>query len=340
MIIDEYYSLEDRTFENHSRIESNVLEMHDIEFQQFIQRIKELDIDIEDSPKYSNVDQHPTLENMTFIYIVSNNIYSEKNMFKIGKHKGTKKMLIKRYKTYLIDPIVYFFFPTGNVSQDESNLLQRFSNYRVSNSEFLNIKLEDLIFKVKFYFKNKYQRNPCVQMKYYRCFFKQNMYDFFDKTIQFKKCIFTPHFDVGNSSPRKIEFIYEQKMIFELDLLKIQHILKDYVLLQFDKKNNILYLDEFMDHGLNDLFIEIMKNIYSYSSYKILTRREFIQKESFPERLILIKKSEEPIEIIVEKMEYLHCCMIVEDQNIYSLENQSISFINFDQLFYYYFYTL
>jgi hypothetical protein len=74
-----------------------------------------------------------------------------------------------------------------------------------------------------------------------------------------------------------------------------------------------------------------------------LTRKEFLLKESFPERLIIIQKSDEPIEILLEKIQWIECCVLIEDRNIYSvLNNECINkeMRTFDDLFYYFFYTL
>lgn len=367
MILDEYYPVE-RTFETHSRIDSGISLKSSLlrqELDAFFEEIEELNLN-DNSPSSIHVDKHPSLEDMTFIYIVSNNIYSEKNMYKIGKHKGTKKMLIKRYKTYLIEPIVYLFFPTGTVSSDECALLDRFSKFRLGTSEFLQMPIDKLLDSVHLYFKTKYHRTPTVQIPYHRCLYQQDLYDFVDKKIQmnkwsterstdkviYRKCEFFPYLDFSDISNclKRVEMRLENRKIFDLDLSKIDmdfltHAsVVDFIrcfMIEFDRKNFILYLERFMENGLNDFLVEMMKRIYGYHSFKILSRREFLLKESFPERLILIKKSDEPMEILLEKIQWLECCVLIEDKNIYSVENREIcSYISFEDLFYYFFYVL
>jgi hypothetical protein len=340
----------------------------DEQLQSFFESLEDLHFNDDSSPSSSLVEpeSHPSLQNMTFVYVISNGIYSQKNMFKIGKHKGTKKMLMKRYKTYLIEPIVYLFFPTGNASQDEAILLQRFTNYRVGGSEFIEMRLDDLMDKIYMYFKSKYKRrNPTVQIPYHRCIYQQFVYDFYEKTVtdryvnRLKKCIFLPYLDLTEGRRNCLKCVdvrAEDKNIYSLDVEKLgdglnvlmEHNFKNFIrcfLLEFDKRYNLLYLDVFLENGLNDFLMECMKQVYGYSSYKVLTRREFIEKECFPERLIFIKRGEtnkdEPLEIVLEKLRYMECCIVIEDKNIYSIENcELFPYVTFQDFFYYFFYTL
>jgi len=366
------------------------------------------------SDVHPSIDCHPSLEQMSFIYVVSNHVYSEKNMYKIGKHKGTKKMLIKRYKTYLIEPIVYFFFPTGNPTQDETILLSRFSKFRLGTSEFVNLSIEKLLECIYFHFRMKYQRNPSVQIPYHCCIYNQELYDMFDKKIkrsydiknvsfkgiiQNRKCLFLPQIDFTDpmdclrpsafneylnhnkgKDQRGIESVSSDDtsridgndtIVFRLDIQKLQnkmnlltsHVLVNFMrsfMVSFDRMNYVLYLDQFLEDGLNHFFVQLMRKIYGYHSFIILNRREFLQKESFTERLILIRSAtiqnrvsetdttqntrnmiEEPIEMVLEKIRFLNCCIVIEDNNIYSLENRNLSIdIHFKDLFYYFFYIL
>lgn len=369
MIFDEYYSVERKESEPILQFQNQensieikrpgVIHINREELDAFYEELEDLDLsDVSPTSVHEkNVDKHPSLEQMTFIYIVSNHIYAEKNMYKIGKHKGTKKMLIKRYKTYLIDPIVYFFFPTGTVSSDETTLLIRFSKFRMGSSEFLQIPIDHLLDGVNLYFKTKYHRNPSVHIPYHRCLYQQRVYDFFEKRIQmdvksYKKCDFFPYLDfsVSDNCLKRIEIVLDNKMIFNLDFSKMDidflmnKSVVDFIrcfMIEFDRKNFILYLDRFVEKGLNDFLLETMKQMYGYHSFKVMTRREFLLKESFPERLIVIRRSEEPMEILLEKIQWLECCVLIEDRNIYSLENREMDeCISFEDLFYYFFYVL
>src|SRR5579871_6169803 len=55
----------------------------------------------------------------SYIYIVSNSDFSEKNKYKIGKHTGSETKLISGYKTSLIDPKIYLFIQCKNNEQAE-----------------------------------------------------------------------------------------------------------------------------------------------------------------------------------------------------------------------------
>jgi hypothetical protein len=398
MILDEYYPIERSEsileFENQERTQEKsrnfleefkrpgIVHINREELDAFYQELEDLDLSSDESPTSTSVstDKHPSLEQMTFIYIVSNQIYSQNHMYKIGKHKGTKKMLIKRYKTYLIDPIVYFFFPTGTVSLDEAALLDRFSKFRMGTSEFLQMPIEKLLDGVQLYFKTKYQRNPSVQIPYHRCMMQQEVYDLVEKRIMFngvgsdgvpvrghyKKCGFFPYLDFSNPNDclKRVEMICEGKQIFhlefpilEMDLLMNPSVV-DFIrcfMIDFEKKNYVMYLDRFVENGLNDFFVEAMKRIYGYHSFKVLTRKEFLQKETFSERILLIQKSDEPMDILLEKIQMLECCVLIEDRNIYSVSNKECmkdtnkecmfrdtnkEMGSFEDLFYYFFYVL
>ena len=322
------------------------------EFQNLFDDIDPFDIEGQSPIVDTCADKHPSLVDMTFIYLLSNSIYSEKNLYKIGKHKGNKKMLIRRYKTYLIEPIVYFFFPTGNASYDEITLLQRLSKFRMGTSEFVQLPLDDLLDMIQLYYRTKYERNPSVKILYHRCMFRSQLIDFDEKKINGKQCMMFPYlnFDNPNNCLQKIQYRIDGKQIFELILNDINPFLdfqenvyiKDFLkcfLIEFLKRNSIVYLDKFITNGLNDLTIQIMNEFYNYSTYKVLTRKEFLQKESFPERLILIQKSEEPLDIVIDKINMVQCCFIIEDKNMYSITNNEIIEDNIiEKLFYYLFY--
>jgi len=346
------------------------------------------DIDILDQSPSSSESLSLTSD-MTFVYVVSNSIYTEKNLYKIGKHKGSKKMLIKRYKTYLIEPIVHLFFPTGNAGQDECAILGRFSKYRMGTSEFVQLPLEKILDGIHQYYKYKYLRNVSVHIPYHRCIYKSHIIDFIEKTIHMsfksttsdvspsigssstglqghtlsKKCLFFPYlsFENPDNCLKRIEFKLNNEKIFDLFIedvevfmehtlgnnqasnISIQDFIKCFIL-EFMRRDSVLYLDKFIPNGWNDLIIQMMKEMYGYSCYKEMNRRDFLQKEKFPERVILIKKSGEsdlPLEMIMEKAQFTECCFVIEDKNFYSIENYDIlSYVSFEKIFYYLFYVL
>ena len=237
---------------------------------------------------------------------------------------------------------------------DETTLLDRFSKYRIGSSEFLQIPIDKLIDSVSIYFKTKYQRNPTVQIPYHRCLYRQMLYDFFEKRIQGKKCSFLPYLDFTDPAQclKRIDFIHDSNKIFELIINDLglyndrseNQLLMEFMkcfLLEFQPRDKILYLDNFHANGWNDFVIQCMREIYGYSCYKEMNRKEFLQKESFPERVILIHKSDEPLELVVEKIQWINCCFVIEDKNHYSIHNEGVlNYISFENIFYYLFYTL
>lgn len=93
-----------------------------------------------------------------YFYIISNPDYIERNLFKIGKTLSNEHNLKKRYMTYFIRPIIiYHHKVVGDYNIHESNLKSILKPYRVENangnlSEFIRMKLPDLIDEVDRYF--------------------------------------------------------------------------------------------------------------------------------------------------------------------------------------------
>lgn len=65
------------------------------------------------------------------IYIISNCANVRDSRYKVGKHKGDQRKLINRYKTALIDPTIYLFYPCSDASQMETAILTELDQYRV-----------------------------------------------------------------------------------------------------------------------------------------------------------------------------------------------------------------
>jgi len=307
--------------------------------------------DEDDSPDSSLNKKVKEGHDMTFIYVISNSIYAQSNIYKIGKHTGTKKMLLKRYKTYLIEPIIYLFFPTGDFSNDETNLLKRFSKYRMGTSEFLQIHIDTLLDKIHLYYRIKYERNPCVKIAHHICISECKSYDIYGKKITGKDCIMRENliYQDKNEFKRIIQFKIENESIYNLDLYKISEYLesidkmKDFLtsfMIEFNKRDSVLFLDKFYENGWNNTFIKLMTSYYGYESFKEISRKDFLRKEHFPERIILIKYSDvEPLEWVMHKVQAIQTCFMIEDKNIYSLDNIEVN-LNISDLFYYLFYFL
>ena len=287
------------------------------------------------------------IKDLSFIYIVSNPVYKEKNMFKIGKHTGTLKMLEKRYQTYLIDVEVLFFFPTGTPTQDETYLLQRFSGYRVMGSEFLKMPLDKLMDDVTRYFRFKYQRVSSVKMPYQLGYWNNIVYDFMDKKINGEDCWIKENpmngeIDIRNTKGRMIEKVpcLDKGLIWQGDdEMGWKEFLKC-LMMEFQNQNKILFLDQFIENGWNDFLIQMMKELYGFHGYKEMTRKEFLQKEKFTERLILIKYSPVPMDLLMEKANLVSCCLVIEDKNFYTLPNNDLLNIKFSDLVHFLFSNL
>lgn len=319
--------------------------------QEFIDRLETLDLNL-NSPSKS-------LSNNTFIYVVSNSVYATNQMFKIGKHKGSKKALIRRYKTYLIEPQVYCFFPTGSASSDESILLQRLAHYRVGNSEFVKMEIDRLLDMIQTHFKQKYIRSPSVKIKYSKALHQGQkiVLDFEDKTIQPPMISFFPFFNF-NQPDNCLQAIQiksrDGQVSLEIKMDKFNPVIEEsqdkYLVeflkcffIQFEKQFSYLHLDSFEDGFWVRFFVFVMQKYFDFHSFKILSRREFLIKESFHERILFVKKDSDdvPIEIVLEKAQLIQTCIVFEDKNFYSIDaRETIWEKDFDAFFYYLFYIL
>jgi hypothetical protein len=323
------------------------------EIDKFIEKLNfELDLDeveLDDKNNYLCTTEKE-IKDVSFIYVVTNPVYKEKNMFKIGKHTGTRKMLWKRYKTYLIDVEILFFFPTGTPTEDENYLLSMFSRYRQNNSEFLQISSDKLMTDIYRFYRNKYERKTSVKMLYHYGYWNSKVFDFLDKRYDNQNCKFLTNMIGGIDVVSKNNKIYElnswvhyfceeesdiengkEEMIIEF--------LKCFMV-EFSNYSKILFLDQFIPGGWNDLLIEIMKNLYGFHQFKILTRKEFIQKEKITERILFIKFSPVHLDLVLEKAQATNCCLVIEDKNGYSIHNRDLTKYDFKDFIYYLFYCL
>lgn len=83
------------------------------------------------------------------IYIISTPEKAAQNIYKIGKHCGSKGKLIGRYITTLIYPIVYFSQRVYNYDLIEENILKELDGHRLVNlhgnkSEWINLDLNTI----------------------------------------------------------------------------------------------------------------------------------------------------------------------------------------------------
>jgi hypothetical protein len=71
-----------------------------------------------------------------YFYIVTNVIYMEKSLYKIGKTLADRKGLKKRYQTYFIDPIIIYHRKVqGSYTTHETNLKSILKPYMVPHTE-------------------------------------------------------------------------------------------------------------------------------------------------------------------------------------------------------------
>ena len=84
------------------------------------------------------------------IYILSIRDRAKKNIYKIGKHKGNKAKLLKRYQNALINPKIYFFVGVNDYTLIETLIKQKLYDHRIDypngkKSEWVKLELEKII---------------------------------------------------------------------------------------------------------------------------------------------------------------------------------------------------
>lgn len=68
-----------------------------------------------------------------YIYLISTTSKAKRNIYKLGKHKGTKKTLTKRYATSLRYSEIFYFKKVNNYSLIETEILKEMDTYRLNN---------------------------------------------------------------------------------------------------------------------------------------------------------------------------------------------------------------
>lgn len=342
------------------------LEMNDLSL-----KIDSLSIDVyEDSPtslSFSETSSPMSLRSVTnqtsldhykstFIYVISNQVYADKNMYKIGKHTGSRKGLLRRYKTYLIDPIIYLLFPTGSSTQDETNILSRLSNYRMGTSEFVQLDLDRVTECIEKYFRTKYKRNPCVKLGYTKGLVCENVIlDLETKILQNSKCMFFPNFNFSRRDDclESVAIWWEQKQIFHMNVRSVHDLFSKIqedqmncliefmrsFFIRFEKQNSYLYLNQFEKNGWSEFLKYSMEVLFSYHQTVTVTRKEFLKKESFHERVIFVRQDDTPLDLVLTKAQQVEVCLVMEDQNVYSVNDIEMDANSFENLVYYFFYV-
>lgn len=104
-----------------------------------------------DNKKKKNID---TKKSNRIIYLISTEQNAKKNIFKVGRHKGTEKQLLKRYTTYLINPVIYFFQEVNDYCLIETKILEELGhcvliNVNGNKSEWIELEKNKIIRCIK-----------------------------------------------------------------------------------------------------------------------------------------------------------------------------------------------
>lgn len=88
-----------------------------------------------------------------YIYIISNEINVKESRYKIGRHAGSQGKLVQRYKTPLVNPIIYLFYPCSDAMLIETIILKVLDDNRIRDdnnrkTEWIQLPLIDILQKV------------------------------------------------------------------------------------------------------------------------------------------------------------------------------------------------
>lgn len=72
----------------------------------------------------------------SFIYIISTDEYAKINKYKVGKHFGSESKLLSRYRTYLINPKLFYTkeFSKDNINEIEEKIKATLIDNRIKNN--------------------------------------------------------------------------------------------------------------------------------------------------------------------------------------------------------------
>lgn len=104
-----------------------------------------------------------------YIYIISTVQGATTHRYKVGKHTGKQSKLISRYKTPLINPIIYMFLPCEQADNVENEIKNKLKSNRVLDdnnrlSEWVDLPLCELI-NIIIEITNKYS-NDAIMIKH------------------------------------------------------------------------------------------------------------------------------------------------------------------------------
>src|SRR6266567_3538330 len=86
---------------------------------------------------------------MTCVYAVSTKKKANKHKFKFGSHTGTQQKLLSRYTTYLINPLIYYFYETPYAKEIENIFKKKCIDERIINdngkiTEWIYLELHNI----------------------------------------------------------------------------------------------------------------------------------------------------------------------------------------------------
>lgn len=87
---------------------------------------------------------------MESLYIISTLKKAKKNIYKFGRHSGSQRKLISRYRTYLTDVIIFYFRPTDNFAFLEKKILLILDDFIIRDidgvkTEWIQLELSKII---------------------------------------------------------------------------------------------------------------------------------------------------------------------------------------------------
>ena len=69
------------------------------------------------------------------VYVISTLEDTKENIYKIGVHTGSQKLLLSRYRTYLINPEIYYYRLTTNSEKIDSKIKKELKEYRLKDED-------------------------------------------------------------------------------------------------------------------------------------------------------------------------------------------------------------
>lgn len=256
---------------------------------------------------------------MEVVYIISTKEKSAENIFKPGKHTGTLRKLESRYVTSLVNPIVYFYYPTKYASLIEAEIKKQLDAQRIINdngtkTEWVKTELrtitdiihdtEALLQKKPFSYKLSINKSETVDLNYSHrtdCQYQYSIY-YKEQTI----C--------------EILILHEKN---ETDELAIDHIK---VLPQFDDDNYIGSIVSILSDHLDKCYSSVNSYIIAMGSIQYMDNNKtkpnrYSDSEEVSDEEIIEDKTDNLQKTfekqLLNKYDRYHCYQITKRNNNY-----------------------